>query len=134
MTLEEGVTWRIALYNDGYGRTWDGMGLGDSAAEMEFMGLFMGRAMEAGIDAVAEAVMNAFREAPDGLEDGNLVAMGKAFPQEIKVAIERRLSREGFYRGSPEGYWGPEARKALSSDPDKQRQLDEFAKSIGVEG
>lgn len=114
MTLEEGVTWRIALYNDGYGRTWDGMGLGDSAAEMEFMGLFMGRAMEGGTDAVAEAVMNGFREAPAGLDDKNLVAMGKAFPPEIKVAIESRLARDGFYRGSPDGYWGPDVRKALA--------------------
>lgn len=115
MTLEEGITWRIALYNNGFGRSFDGLGLGgDTAAEMEFMGLFMGRAMEAGTDAVAEAVMNGFREAPAGLEDRNLVAMGKAFPPEIKAAIEKRLSREGFYRGSPEGYWGPEARKALA--------------------
>lgn len=114
MTLEEGVTWRIALYNNGYGRKFDGMGIGsDSAAEMEFMGLFMGRAMEAGTDAVAEAVMNGFHMAPAGLEDGNLVSMGKALPPEIRVAIERRLAKEGHFRGSPEGYWGPDARKAL---------------------
>jgi hypothetical protein len=75
----------------------------------------MGRAMEAGTDAVAEAVMNAFREAPDGLDDSNLVAMGKAFPQEIKIAIEARLARERFYRGSPDGYWGPDVRKALAA-------------------
>lgn len=115
MTLEEGVTWRIALYNNGYGRKFEGLGIGgDSAAEMEFMGLFMGRAMEGGTDAVAEAVMNGFREAPAGLEDANLVSMGKALPPEIKAAIETRLAREGFYRGSPEGYWGPDARKALA--------------------
>lgn len=115
MTLEEGVTWRIALYNNGYGRKFEGLGIGgDNAAEMEFMGLFMGRAMEGGTDAVAEAVMNGFREAPTGLDDTNLVSMGKALPPEIKVAIETRLAREGFYRGSPEGYWGPDARKALA--------------------
>lgn len=113
MTLEEGVTWRIALYNNGYGRSFEGMGASDLGAQMD-LDVFSGRAMEAGTDAVAEAVMNGFREAPAGLEDGNLVTMGKVFPQEIKVAIERRLAREGFYRGSPEGYWGPEARKALA--------------------
>jgi TPR repeat protein len=115
MTLEEGVTWRIALYNNGYGRSFEGMGLGaaDLGAQMD-LDVFSGRAMEAGTEAVAEAIMNGFREAPAGLEDNNLVTMGKAFPQEIKVAIERRLARDGFYRGSPEGYWGPEARKALA--------------------
>lgn len=115
MTLEEGVTWRIALYNNGYGRSFVGMGPGaaDLGAQMD-LDVFSGRAMEAGSDAVAEAIMNGFREAPAGLEDSNLVTMGKAFPPEIKVAIERRLSREGFYRASPEGYWGPGARKALA--------------------
>ncbi|UVC06684.1 sel1 repeat family protein [Rhizobium sp. TH2] len=115
MTLEEGITWRIALYNDGYDRRWDGLGIApENAAEMEFMGLFMGRAMEAGTDAVAEAIMNAFREAPAGLDENNLVGLGKAFPPEIKVAIEKRLSRDGFLKGEPEGFWGPDVRKALA--------------------
>jgi TPR repeat protein len=115
MTLEEGVTWRIALYNNGYGRSFSGMGLGaaDLGAQMD-LDVFSGRAMEAGTDAVAEAIMNGFRQAPAGLDDANLVTMGKVFPQEIKVAIEARLAKEGFYRGSPEGYWGPDARKALA--------------------
>jgi TPR repeat protein len=115
ISLEEGLTWRIALYNDGYGRSFDGIIGGDSAAEMEFMGLFMGRAMEAGTDAVADAVMNAFREAPAGLEDKNLVALGKAFPPEVKIAIETRLAKAGLYAKSPDGYWGPEVRKALAA-------------------
>lgn len=115
MTLEEGITWRIALYNDGYGRRFEGIGIAsENAAEMEFMGLFMGRAMEAGPDAVAEAIMKAFREAPAGLDDNNLVGLGKAFPREIKVAIEKRLSRDGFLKGEPEGYWGPDVRRALA--------------------
>jgi TPR repeat protein len=115
MTLEEGVTWRIALYNNGYGRSFSGMGFGaaDLGAQMD-LDVFSGRAMEAGTDAVAEAIMNGFREAPAGLDDQNLVVMGKVFPQEIKVSIERRLARDGVYRGAPEGYWGPDARKALA--------------------
>ena len=28
----------------------------------------------------------------------------------------------------------PEARKALSGEPAKQRQFDEFAKALGIEG
>jgi len=116
MTLEEGVTWRFALYNNGYGRSFDGYNIwGDNAAGMEFMGLFMGRAMEAGTDAVAEAVMNAFHQAPAGLDDKNLVGIGKALPPEIRVAIEKKLAHEGFYQGSPGGHWGPDARKALGA-------------------
>ncbi|MGV3548730.1 tetratricopeptide repeat protein [Rhizobium sp.] len=115
MTLEEGVTWKIVLYNNGYGRSFSGLGIGgdELGAQMD-LDVFSGRAMEAGTEAVAEAIMNGFRQAPAGLDDRNLVTMGKVFPQEIRVAIERRLSREKFFRGSPQGFWGPDARKALA--------------------
>jgi hypothetical protein len=76
--------------------------------------------MEAGTDAVAEAIMNAFRQAPAGLEENNLVGLGKAFPPEIKVAIEKRLSRDGFLKGRPEGFWGPDVRKALADWVERQ--------------
>jgi hypothetical protein len=113
ITLREGITEKIALYNDGIGRMGLGM-LGDSAASIVFSGLFMGRAADAGIDALAGAVMDAFREAPEGLDDANLVSIGKALPDEIRGAIEKRLAKEGFYRGDPQGYFGPDARKALA--------------------
>ena len=67
--------------------------------------------------------MNAFVEAPAGLDDNNLVGLGKAFPDEIKVAIEKRLKRDGVYRGQPEGFWGPEVRKALGDWVDAQRPV-----------
>jgi TPR repeat protein len=123
LTLQEGVTGRIVLYNNGIGRRLDGLGGGDMA-QIEFVGLFDGRAMEAGSDAVAEAVMNAFREAPAGLEEKTLVGLGKAMPDEVRVAIEKKLQADGFYRGAPNGYFGPEVRKALADWVDAKGPLE----------
>jgi len=115
LTLREGVTGRLVLYINGVDRRLDGIGIGgDTMAKMEFMGLFSGRAMEAGTDALASAVMDAFREAPAGLDDRMLVGIGKALPDEVRAAIERRLKQQGFFQGEPQGYFGPEARAALA--------------------
>ncbi|MBN9549008.1 MAG: sel1 repeat family protein, partial [Alphaproteobacteria bacterium] len=113
MTLREGITDRIALYNDGIGRM--GAGVFGGGADIELSGLFSGPASSAGTAAVAAAVMDAFREAPAGLDDENLVGIGKALPDEIRVAIETTLKSEGFYAGEPKGYFGPDARKALAA-------------------
>ncbi|TPN79529.1 sel1 repeat family protein [Mesorhizobium sp. CU2] len=122
MTLREGITDRIALYNDGIGRM--GLGVfGNDAASMELAGLFSGPASSAGTAALAAAVMDAFREAPAGLEDQNLVGIGKALPDDIRVAIETTLKSEGFYAGEPKGYWGPDARKALAAWVDAKGPL-----------
>jgi len=122
MTLREGITDRIALYNDGIGRM--GMGVfGGDAASIELASLFSGPASSAGTAAVAAAVMDAFREAPAGLDEDNLVGLGKALPEEIRVAIETTLKSEGFYAGEPKGYFGPDARKALAAWVDAKGPL-----------
>lgn len=122
MTLREGITDRIALYNDGIGRMGAGV-FGANDADMELSGLFSGPASSAGNAAVAAAVMDAFREAPAGLDDQNLVGIGKALPDEIRVAIETTLKSEGFYTGEPKGYFGPDARKALAAWVDAKGPL-----------
>jgi len=116
MTLDEGVTGALVLYINGADRLPYGTWTGKSDADIRIGRIFHfgSRAMEAGSAAVAEAVMKAFQQAPAGLEDRTLVEMGTAFPPEIKVAIETRLVREGFLKGQPEGFWGPDARKALA--------------------
>ena len=121
MTLREGITDRIALYNDGIGRM--GVGVFGNDASMEFSGLFSGPASSAGTAAIAAAVMDAFREAPAGLDDENLVGIGKALPDEIRVAIETTLKSEGFYAGEPKGYFGPDMRKALAAWVDAKGPL-----------
>ncbi|MDX8448336.1 tetratricopeptide repeat protein [Mesorhizobium captivum] len=121
MTLREGITNRIALYNDGIGRMGAGVFGGD--ADIELSGLFSGPASSAGTAAVAAAVMDAFREAPAGLDEENLVGIGKALPDEIRVAIETTLKSEGFYAGEPKGYFGPDARKALAAWVDAKGPL-----------
>ncbi|SFO69675.1 hypothetical protein SAMN03159463_02724 [Mesorhizobium sp. NFR06] len=125
MTLREGITDRIALYNDGIGRMGAGVFGGD--AGMELSGLFSGPASSAGTAAVAAAVMDAFREAPAGLDEENLVSVGKALPDEIRVAIETALKNEGFYAGEPKGYFGPDARKALAAWVDAKEPLADAA-------
>ncbi|KUM27052.1 hypothetical protein AU467_17725 [Mesorhizobium loti] len=121
MTLREGITERIALYNDGFGRM--GAGAFGGGADIELSGLFSGPASSAGTAAVAEAVMDAFREAPAGLEEENLVGIGKALPEEIRIAIETKLKTDGFYTGEPKGYFGPDARKALAAWVDAKGPL-----------
>ncbi len=121
MTLREGITDRIALYNDGIGRM--GVGVFGNDASMELGGLFSGPASSAGTAAIAAAVMDAFREAPAGLDDENLVGIGKALPEEIRAAIETTLKSEGFYSGEPKGYFGPDARKALAAWVDAKGPL-----------
>ncbi|RWM13866.1 MAG: sel1 repeat family protein [Mesorhizobium sp.] len=122
MTLREGITDRIALYNDGIGRMGAGV-FGANDADMELSGLFSGPASSAGAAAIAAAVMDAFREAPAGLDDDNLVGIGKALSDEIRVAIETTLKSEGFYTGEPKGYFGPDARKALAAWVDAKGPL-----------
>ena len=121
MTLREGITDRIALYNDGIGRM--GGGIFGNDASMELSGLFSGPASSAGTAAVAAAVMDAFREAPAGLDEQNLVGIGKALPDEIRIAIETTLKSEGFYAGEPKGYFGPDARVALADWVDAKGPL-----------
>ncbi|MDX8495081.1 hypothetical protein RFN29_26330 [Mesorhizobium sp. VK22B] len=121
MTLREGITNRIALYNDGIGRMGAGVFGGDAGIELS--GLFSGPASSAGTAAVAAAVMDAFREAPAGLDEENLVSVGKALPDEIRIAIETTLKSEGFYAGEPKGYFGPDARKALAAWVDAKGPL-----------
>ncbi|TPI41803.1 sel1 repeat family protein [Mesorhizobium sp. B3-1-9] len=125
MTLREGITDRIALYNDGIGRMGAGV-LGNDAASIELSGLFSGPASSAGTAAIAAAVMDAFREAPAGLTEDNLVGIGKALPDEIRAAIETTLKSEGFYTGEPKGYFGPDARKALAAWVDAKGPLAEI--------
>jgi TPR repeat protein len=133
MTLREGVTERIALYNDGVGRMGVGI-LGDDAAKVELGSLFSGPASAAGTAAVAGAVMDAFREAPAGLEDQNLVGIGKALPDEIRIAIETVLKSQGFYTGEPKGYFGPDVRVALAAWVDAKGPLPDVAETAAMAG
>ncbi len=107
MTLREGITAKVGLYNNGPDP--DAL-FGDMAAST-FMGAFTGgRAMDAGYAALADAVMDGFRLAPAGLDDTKLVPLGRVLPDELKIEIETALQREGFFDGAPEGYFGPEVR------------------------
>ena len=112
MTLREGITAKVGLYNNGPEP--DAL-FGDMAAST-FMGAFSGgRAMDAGYAALAEAVMDGYRLAPAGLDEKKLVPLGRVLPDEVKIEIETVLQREGFFDGAPEGYFGPEVRTALAA-------------------
>jgi TPR repeat protein len=117
MTLDEGVTTPLVLYINSVDRAAGGLSIDDKMAQVRIGTIFSfgSRAMEAGVPAVAEAVMDAFREAPAGLDDTTLVTLGKAFPDEIRVAIERKLKGDGFYSGETNGYFGADVRKALAA-------------------
>ncbi len=124
MTLREGITAKVALYNNGPEP--DAM-LGGMAVST-FMGAFMGgRAMDAGYPALAEAVMDGYRLAPAGLDDTKLVPLAQVLPDEIRIEIEKALHRDGFYEGAPEGYFGPEVRAALAAWVDARGPLPDEA-------
>lgn len=128
MTLREGITYRVALYNNS---AEGGMGA------MFFSGAFSGgRAIEAGYPALAAAVMDGFRMAPAGLDETMLVPLARALPQEVKIEIEAALAREDFYTGTAEGYFGPDVRAALAAWVDLRGPLpdDEAAVEEGGAG
>ena len=115
MTLREGVTAQVALYNNGVGDHGGGGIAGDVFVEARFSGMFMGgRASDAGNAALAAAVMDGFRAAPAGLSDDKLLPLMRALPDEIRTEMEKTLKAEGFYKGTPNGNFGPEVRKALA--------------------
>ena len=122
LTLREGITEPIALYNDGIGRTINVLGI--NGASIAFSGMFSGgRASDAGAPALAQAVMDAYRLAPAGLAEDALVKTLKAFPDEIRIEMEKILKQQGFYAGDPQGFFGPDARKALAAWVDAKGPL-----------
>src|SRR5205085_7865520 len=112
VSLREGVTERVALYNNGG----EASGLMGGVAAVEVATAFSGgRSGEAGSAALAGAVMDAFRLAPAGLSDDKLVPFAKVVPDGVRIAIETTLKEGGFYAGEAKGYFGPEVRKALAA-------------------
>src|SRR5882757_875521 len=81
MTLREGVTERLALFFNASSTASGGFGI--SEANIALSGMFSG-ADPAGRTATAQAVLDAYRLAPAGLEEDKLVSTLKAFPDEIR--------------------------------------------------
>ncbi|MCX5477572.1 hypothetical protein OSH08_01055 [Kaistia geumhonensis] len=111
ITLREGVSERVALHNNDLSGQFPGF---SSAAA--FAGLFSGgRAADAGTVALAGAVLDGFRLAPAGLEEGPLVETTRAMPEEIRLAMEAALVQQGFLKRAADGTFGPDGRDALRS-------------------
>ncbi|CAN5275925.1 hypothetical protein BH10PSE9_BH10PSE9_00960 [soil metagenome] len=123
MTLREGITGRVALYNDAAGEYESGI------ADAGFMsarltGLYSGgTASSAGTGPLAQATLDAFRLAPAGLEEARLLPFMRAAPQEIRVEMEKVLAKDGFYKGTPSGNFGPDVRAALATWVDAKGPL-----------
>jgi hypothetical protein len=129
MNLREGITAKVALYNNGPTEQ------GIMPATMSLMGTFSGGMTDqAGPAAMAGAVMDGFRMAPAGLDERKLLPLVQELPDELKVAIEKALAADGFYKGKPEGFFGPDVRKALADWVDAKGPLtDETAAASVVE-
>jgi peptidoglycan hydrolase-like protein with peptidoglycan-binding domain len=122
MTLREGITAKVALYNNGP----DPDAFGGNLAVMALSGTFHGgRATEAGTAALAAAVMDAFRLAPAGLDEKRLLPLMRVLPDEIRIEIERVLANEGYYQGAAEGHFGPAVRAALAAWVDARGPLSD---------
>lgn len=102
MTLREGVTELVALYNEG-------VALGSAPS---FIGSPLGRNGPTGL---ARAIMDAFRIAPVGLEEERLMPLMRVTPKEVRAAMEGELAAQGFLARAGEGHFGPEARAALKA-------------------
>ena len=133
ITLREGVTERIALVNDGIDRPIGGFGMDWAGLALEPVFSSV-QAREAGANAVAQAVLDSYRVAPAGLADDTLVAMAKAYPDDVRAAMETILKRDGFYAGEPRGYFGPEVRKALAAWVDAKGPLPDEAPAGAAAG
>jgi TPR repeat protein len=111
ITLQEYVGLVMSLTANG-----EGFRYGESIipTDMKLAGVFTGgRILGTEPSAIARAVLNGFRHVPAALEDNHMVAFGKAVTDEVRVAIEAELKREGFYQGEPEGFFDPEVRDAI---------------------
>jgi TPR repeat protein len=116
ITLREGVSEQIALYNNSAGEHSDDTLMGGVMIEAHLSGLFSfgSRAAEGGNAALAAAVMDGFRIAPAGLGEDRLLPLMRVIPDEVRIEIEKTLKADGFYDGAPKGNFGPEVRKALA--------------------
>ncbi len=104
MTLREGITEAVALYGNGAGYL-------DS---YRFAGMFSGgRISDFDPEEIVQAFMDGFRLAPSAAADDRLAPLKDKVPEEIWIAVETTLKKEGFYKGETKGYMGPEARAAL---------------------
>ena len=114
LTLREGITEAVALYNDRIG----------FIDQHHFLGKLSGGRLDDFERAeVIEAFMDGFRAAPAGLEERRLTALLQHVPQDVKADIEKVLQEEGFYRGETQGYFRPDARAALAAWVDAQGPL-----------
>ncbi len=130
MNLREGVSQKIALYNNGPDPEAIFGGMDLAMLSGTFSG---GRASDAGNAALAEAVMDGFRIAPAGLDEKKLLPLVRALPDEIKVEIEKALKEQGFYAGSPDGYFGPEVRDALAAWVEARGPIPDEVSGEGAE-
>jgi hypothetical protein len=104
-------------YNNSIGEfEGSGGGFGDDLfSQVHLSGMFSGsRGDEAGTIAFAAAIMDAFRLAPDGLSEKKLLPLMRELDEPLRIEIEKVLKADGFYKGSPDGFFGPEVRKALA--------------------
>lgn len=123
ITLREGVSERIAMHNLDAGRGSGAMPAGITAT-MDLAGLFSsGRAADAGVPALAGAVIDGYRIAPSGLDEAVLVPTLKALPDEIRLAMEQQLASDGLLKRPPDGYFSPDARNALRAFVDEKGPL-----------
>jgi hypothetical protein len=109
--MEEQVGIVMSLFANGEGFRF-GERLGP--AHLKLAGVFTnGRMLQSQPSSIAKALLSGFRHVPAALEDEIMIAIIKSQTDEVRIAVEAELKREGFYKGEPEGFFDPEVRDAL---------------------
>lgn len=66
-----------------------------------------------GADYIVSGLMDGFRASMGLRRDEKIVQVFKSVPKNLTLKVEAVLQADGFFKGKPDGFMGPEARTAL---------------------
>lgn len=124
ITLREGLTQVIALYGD----TTDGIGSALSIRTLFSTTNFTQYTQS----EVAAAFMDGFRASSAAAQGDSILFLQRTVPKRVWALVEKVLMADGFFKGPPEGYLGPDARAALNKWIISKGRLSPLSEAIAA--